>query len=319
MDRDDVIVERSIPLTKGLKDCLLAWAMNDMPLPLSHGGPLRLVVPGYFGCNQIKYLNHLHAGVEQSTAKIQQTGYRFRPIGQKGNASQPSMWRMPVKSWFLNAHTENHKGEYSITLQGVAFSGERGVRAVEFSVDGGEQWTPVILKKTNHPHVHADAWLTFGATCTLPRGKHLIVCRATDTEGDVQPKNRIENERGYGHNGWIDHGLTVFVDIAPTDNQSPSKPNLGLKDSEQLSSSSIERWRTLFTSGTSPGCGTCHTLKDAGTAGQNGPNLDTLQPQGLRIERAINNGVGAMPRLGHQLSPSDLKHLSKYIEFVTRK
>ena len=122
VDRDDVIVERSIPLTKGLKDCLLAWAMNDMPLPLSHGGPLRLVVPGYFGCNQIKYLNHLHAGVEQSTAKIQQTGYRFRPIGQKGNASQPSMWRMPVKSWFLNAHTaKTPKGEYSVPFKALHF------------------------------------------------------------------------------------------------------------------------------------------------------------------------------------------------------
>ena len=54
--------------------------MNGEPLPISYGGPLRLIVPGYFGCNQIKYVQKLAATRRESSAKIQQKGYRFRPI-----------------------------------------------------------------------------------------------------------------------------------------------------------------------------------------------------------------------------------------------
>lgn len=45
----------------------------------------------------------------------------------------------------------------------------------------------------------------------LGAGKHRIVSRATDVEGNTQPEGRIENERGYGHNGWSDHGVSVTV------------------------------------------------------------------------------------------------------------
>ena len=92
------MVERSIPL-KALDQALLAWDMNDEPMPLAHGGPLRMVVPGYFGVNNVKYVDRVAFTEGQSDAKIQASGYRIRPIGEKGAPDQPSMWEMPVKSW----------------------------------------------------------------------------------------------------------------------------------------------------------------------------------------------------------------------------
>ena len=47
--------------------------------------------------------------------------------------------------------------------------------------------------------------------CELPVGTHRIFTRATDMENDIQPEHRVENERGYGHNGWRDHGALVEV------------------------------------------------------------------------------------------------------------
>src|SRR5690606_31597360 len=92
------IVERSVPM-KALEQAILAWEMNGEPLPLAHGGPLRLIVPGYYGVNNVKYVKRVAFTPKESDAKIHETGYRVRPVGEKGAATQPSMWDMNVKSW----------------------------------------------------------------------------------------------------------------------------------------------------------------------------------------------------------------------------
>ena len=97
--------------------------MNGEPLPIVHGGPVRLLVPGYFGVNNVKWVKRLAASVSESGNKIQQSGYRMRAVGESGNASHPSMYRMPVKSWL------NGPGADGVSLApgrhqlfGVAFS-----------------------------------------------------------------------------------------------------------------------------------------------------------------------------------------------------
>lgn len=97
LDPKTIMVERSVPV-RALDQALLAWQMNDEPVPLAHGGPLRMVIPGYFGVNNVKYVERVAFTEGQSDAKIQASGYRIRPIGEKGAPGQPSMWEMPVKS-----------------------------------------------------------------------------------------------------------------------------------------------------------------------------------------------------------------------------
>ena len=300
--RDKAIVERSIPLEKGLKDCLIAWEMNGEPIPLSHGGPVRFVVPGYFGCNQIKYVNAIAATVEESTAKIQSSGYRLRNIGEKGNNKQPSMWRMPVKSWIVDAQP---LFDNRYRIQGVAFSGERGVSKIETSLDG-ENWQDAEFYG---PDLGVHAWRVFQATVAISDGQSIVYTRAIDTQGDVQPKNRIENERGYGNNSWLDHGFNVRK------NGVVNKKDTVISN---INEETAEAGKQVYQESV-PSCGTCHTLEDAGSVGQVGPNLNQLQPDATRVERAVTNGVGAMPAFGETLTPEQIKDLAAYVADAAHK
>jgi sulfite dehydrogenase len=72
--------------------------------------------------------------------------------------------------------------------------------------------------------------------------------------------------------------------------------------------------KRLFVAGTTPSCGTCHALKDAGAAGGVGPDLDALQPDAARVSNAVRNGFEAMPPFGHVLSDAQIDALARYVE-----
>lgn len=205
IDADSIKVERSVPI-KALDTALLAWEMNGEPLSLTHGGPLRMVIPGYYGVNNVKYVKQVAFTEAQSGAKIQVSGYRVRDIGEKGAADQPSMWEMNVKSWVTGPLESAQKGRNLI--HGVAFGGVKPLERVEVSLDGGGKWQPASFVG---PDLGAYAWRPFVLAADLSPGDYRIVSRAIDVEGHVQPKARTENERGYGHNGWEDHGVSVRV------------------------------------------------------------------------------------------------------------
>lgn len=205
LDPKTVMVERSVP-TKAMETALLAWEMNDEALPVTHGGPLRMVVPGYFGVNNVKYVKTVAFTENQTDAKIQASGYRVRDVGVKGSPDQPSMWDMNVKSWVTAPLENGRKGRNMI--YGVAFGGTVALSKVEVSVDGGRNWKEARFLG---PDLGPYAWRPFVMATDLAAGEHRIVSRATDAEGNTQPEERTENERGYGHNGWKDHGVTVTV------------------------------------------------------------------------------------------------------------
>ena len=201
-----VIVERSVPIEPAMENALLAWDMNSEPLSLSHGGPLRLVVPGYYGVNNVKYLKKLAATTEESDAKIQQTSYRVRPIGADGAPDQPSMWDMNVKSWVSSPLASRTAGKTHVT--GVAFSGQAPIESVEVSTDGGGTWSDAELVG---PDLGPFAWRQFALAWDARPGEHTLASRARDAAGNVQPELRVENHRGYKHNGWRDPAVTIAI------------------------------------------------------------------------------------------------------------
>jgi DMSO/TMAO reductase YedYZ molybdopterin-dependent catalytic subunit len=205
VDPKKVIVERSVPLS-ALDTAILAWEMNGDPVPLVHGGPVRLVVPGFYGVNNIKYVKKIAFTDKETDANIQQSGYRMRPVGQKGAPTQPSMWGMTVKSWITHPIKESAKGP--VQIYGVAFGGTNPVKSVEVTVDGGKTWKAARLVG---PDLGRYAWRTFVLSADLKPGNHVIASRATDTKGNKQPENFEENERGYGHNGWKSPAVEVSV------------------------------------------------------------------------------------------------------------
>lgn len=323
VDPDQVVVERSVPRTKGLGDCLLAWEMNGEPLPLVHGGPLRLVVPGYFGVNNVKWVKRVAMTPTESGASIQASGYRFRDVGEAGSPQHPSMWRMPVKSWLNGPGGEGEPVPRGpVMLHGVAFSGERGVAMVEVSADDGQSWKPAQFLG---PDLGPNAWRSFVLPLELPTGRHRFVSRATDTEGERQPAEAVQNHRGYGHNGWRDPALTLnVVDALPEAAAVPETvtPDMNLNNPPQSSpvtlSARAQDGRAVFLEHTQPACGACHVLSDAGATGRVGPNLDVLRPDEARVRLAVGQGVGAMPAFGAQLSEVEIDALAAYIAEVTR-
>ena len=209
------------------------------------------------------------------------------------------------------------------TLYGVAFSGERGVEAVEVSADNGVTWQQA---EWVGPDLGPNAWRTFQFAANLSVGEHRFVSRATDTEGDRQPKLAIRNHRGYGHNGWQDHALSMRAVVA--------LPKAAIKASSQGSDSGLDtvsaaipglalsdkarEGKQLFLQQAQPTCGVCHSLADADARGAVGPNLNQLSPSLAQVESAIAQGVGAMPAYGAQLSQTEIAALATYIVEATR-
>jgi DMSO/TMAO reductase YedYZ molybdopterin-dependent catalytic subunit len=194
-----------------MDQALLAWELNGEPLPLAHGGPLRFVVPGYYGINNVKYVSRLAFTDKETAANIQTSGYRVRPIGQKGTPAQPSMWEMNVKSW-IN-YPSGEPGELIrsgvVQIHGVAFAGMNPVTRVEVSTDGGKSWGNARFVG---PDLGRYAWRQFVFPAQLEAGNtYTLASRATDAQGTTQPMERVENERAYAHNGWRDHAVRATV------------------------------------------------------------------------------------------------------------
>jgi sulfite dehydrogenase len=207
IDANTVMVERSVPL-EAMQDALLAWEMNGEPISLAHGGPLRLIVPGYSGVNNVKYIARLAFTQEQTQAAIQNVRYRLAPVGAKETPQQPAVWQMDVKSWINGFDSTGTLPPGRYVIRGVAFGGLDAVKSVDVSVDGGKTWRPAHFVG---PDLGKYAWRQFALPVDLKPGDYVFVSRATDAKGNVQLENRNDNEAGYLNSSWRDHALNIKV------------------------------------------------------------------------------------------------------------
>jgi len=209
IDPKTAAVERSVPLN-AVKDSILAWEMNGAAVPLAHGGPLRLIVPGFTGVNSIKYVKRVGFTHAESDSSIQQADYRMSaPDAKTMNPADPSVWQMPPKSWINSPLPEGGTLRAgAAVIKGVAFGGTNAVKQVEVSTDGGATWKVAALVG---PDLGRFAWREFAATVDLTSGSHQLASRVTDVKGRTQPETRIENKAGYLNTSWRDHAVTVSV------------------------------------------------------------------------------------------------------------
>lgn len=180
---------RSIPREIALGDAFLAYEMNGEPIPHLHGGPLRLIVPGWFGMASTKWLTHLHARREPSDNYFMATSYHYadgQPVEQ--------LW---VKSLIAEPLDEATVPVGPLRVVGVAWTGAAGIRGVDFSADGGRTWRPARLTGPEHDR----AWRTWEHTLDVTRpGAYTLSARATDRNGAVQPARHDPDRGGYGNN-----------------------------------------------------------------------------------------------------------------------
>ncbi|PJX26908.1 hypothetical protein CAP48_03910 [Advenella sp. S44] len=208
MASDFTRVERSVPLS-ALEHALLAWKLNGEPIPEAHGGPLRLVLPGYAGINYIKYVRRIAFTRDESSAHIQTADFRV-PL----RAGQPQLtiaaWRLPVKSWITTPlATDSTITAGTLQIQGVAMGGSSAVTRVEVSADDGHTWHQTQLTGTD---LGPFAWRLFEISLPLAAGPVILACRATNAAGQQQPELTSDNT-GYLVNGWREH--LVKLNLAP--------------------------------------------------------------------------------------------------------
>lgn len=196
----------SIPLEKALsEEVLLAYAMNDQPLPLEHGYPLRLLVPGYIGARSVKWLTDIHVQTTPSANYYQAKGYKRFPPEMNAqtvdwNAGE-MLAELFVNSLMLSPANGDQLPAGQITLSGFAIAGgENLVERVEISLDGGSTWQPADLKGEAQRWV----WRFWQASVNLPRGTHELVVRAFDSGGNAQPEEiaQVWNFKGYMNNAY---------------------------------------------------------------------------------------------------------------------
>lgn len=198
-------LSRGLPIAKALApETLIAFAMNGEALPRLHGGPLRIVAPGYPGSAWQKWLSRISLRrQEHDGEKMRGTDYRL-PISPvlPGEPLDPTNFAvitdMPVKS--LVTHPANGftavAGE-EIAVAGFAWSGAVPVAAVELSCDGARRWNEVALEPGEGPF----AWRRFEARLRAGApGPFTILARARDVAGHCQPLEMPWNPRGYCNN-----------------------------------------------------------------------------------------------------------------------
>jgi sulfane dehydrogenase subunit SoxC len=194
--------QRSLSVEEAMRDdVLLAYAMNGQPLPASHGFPLRLIVPEWYGMASVKWLRSITA-IAAPFEGVQQTLlYNYRrsdedpgtPVTRKRPRALMAPPGMPE---FLSRTRHVRAGR--TLVQGRAWSGPDAVCRVEFSADGGRTWQDARLEEPNGKH----GWSGWSCDWDAEPGDHELCVRATDRAGNAQPLDSAAawNQGGYGVN-----------------------------------------------------------------------------------------------------------------------
>jgi DMSO/TMAO reductase YedYZ molybdopterin-dependent catalytic subunit len=180
--------ERSLPVGQLAEaGAILAYAMNGEELPVPHGYPLRLVVPGWYAVASVKWLT----GIELTSRPFR--GYfqadRYHTFGEPLSLQQ-------VRSVITEPAPDRTVGPGDIVIRGLAWSGAAHIARVEVRIDD-DPWRPATLTGDHHRH----SWQRWELPARLSRpGTVTIQARATDQAGRTQPGRPEWNPLGYANN-----------------------------------------------------------------------------------------------------------------------
>ena len=193
---------RSLPIDRATDpSTILAWKMNGEPLPMLHGGPVRLIVPGWSGNHWIKWVRSVGLAEDEAPGFYQRTGYRIPkspvPPGQNPRPEDlVPVTTLNVKSLFAAPTAGSRSKAGPQEARGVAWTGLGRVAKVEVSIDGGP-WRDAELVGPDHE----GAWRLWEYSWDARPGAYRLKVRATDSRGEVQPEKTAWNKSGYLWNG----------------------------------------------------------------------------------------------------------------------
>lgn len=181
---DNSEMGRTIPIEKVLDDAMLVWGQNGEPLRPEQGYPVRLLLPGWEGNLNVKWLKRLEFGDKPWHAKEETSKYTMlQPSGKAINF----FWPMEVNSIITSPcpevpWTDLQKGDM-VEIQGIAWSGRGTIKTVDISLDGGKNWVEAELKGLVLP----KSWTRFSYFIKWDGKKKVLLSRAIDDSGHIQP------------------------------------------------------------------------------------------------------------------------------------
>ncbi len=189
---DGAAMTRSIPLAKALDDCIVCYAQNGERIRPEQGYPVRLMVPGWEGNVNVKWLRRLKLG-DRPWHHREETS-KYTDLMPDGKARQFT-FTMDANSVVTAPCPEKPlkfgKGFYEI--RGLAWSGHGRIKRVDVSVDGGNNWRTAVLQEP----VLSKALTRFRLPWTWDGAPTLVQSRAIDETGYVQPTiEQLRTARG---------------------------------------------------------------------------------------------------------------------------
>jgi len=199
---------RSLPLKKAKRpEVLLVYRMNGKDLPAAHGAPVRALVAGWYGMASVKWLTRIVV----TDRPFQGFFQTFMYTVWERRGGMPSL--VPVSDNQVKAEIARPvaaevvpaKSKYRIF--GAAWAGESDIKLVEVSTDGGKTWSEARLLDKSVPY----SWRFWEHEWQTPEkaGRHILLARATDTQGRKQPRERDEDRR----DAVINHVLPIEVEV----------------------------------------------------------------------------------------------------------
>ena len=191
---------RQVPMAKAMHpDTIVAYAMNGEPIPQVHGAPLRAIVPGWEGAYCIKWLTTLNVIAKDSDSFWVATGYRYPTRRVAPGAAVDAKEMAPltglvVKSLITTPADGSTHTVGKVPVGGFAWAGEDDIKAVDVSLDNGATWQPARLTGEQARY----SWRRFEFEFNAARPEsYLILSRATDSRGRMQPAVSQWNPSGY--------------------------------------------------------------------------------------------------------------------------
>ena len=231
--------QRTVELKKAVDpDTMLAYEMNGAPLPIQHGFPLRLIVPGWAGDSWVKWLQHIEVIDHEFEGFWMKTAYRHpKQAVERGTAVDPkdmipvtdlnvkSVIATPLSTWIKPGH---------VAIRGTAWSNSSPVSRVEVSTDGGNSWKQAKLGHEKGRY----AWRLWQFEWKASPGTYTLMARATNEAGEAQPLEEQWNPSGYLWN--VVHRVGVEV------------------TTKELINVPLQAERAAYPAGYQQACMTCH-------------------------------------------------------------
>ncbi len=190
--------QRSLSVADALRDdVLLAYAMNGQPLAPQHGFPLRLVVPGWYGMAQVKWLT----GITVLDSEFD--GYQMRAYRRRQHPDDPGepITRIDPRALLVPPGFPDFMSRTRVVppgdvmLEGRAWSGWGPVQTVEVSADGGDTWAAAEVERS----AEAASWSRWTYQWQAAPGRYELSARASDATGRRQPLDQPWNRGGFAN------------------------------------------------------------------------------------------------------------------------